>query len=845
MRIDKYYNNQDKESKPAEHHDEPKPVEHAHTGSSFNLGVKLDSFIENKYLIIGIVIAIIAVNILLRAGLLQFQGMFEPDGFFYYSVVRQAINNHFMVSNYLSISGFPRHNFIGEAPGLVYITVISYFLLQGLGFSALTVMRWVPMLFGIFYALLAYVLAKQLANSRAIGLIAMFLVSVSSGNIARTAGTVYRGDSFISLFIMLALILMIKCFDEKKSIRRYIWAILSGASLSLGVMVWNGAPFVSIVYLLALLLAIIYGFIKADKEILFSSIVLSITLLMSHLLQISYVALGLARSGLQLDVNDFFLFYVPILVGAIIAYYIVRRIDRFKMLAGAKNRLLASFGFIIAVAVILLALFGSTVLSVASPVGPLIAPPSTNISNKTAIGNAVTATTQELQKPSYRFMWSSFSIQLYLSMIGVALFLIYWLLISKGYLNNEKFKMNKIAFIAILSYFLVTSYLQYSAIRFNAIISLPLAIFAAFGIYGIGKLFYHYNVRRRLIGAVITIAVAAVVIFLIYHFYPTLAIRFKFVSGTIVAIYALLVALLGYVIYAVAKGNLRIEYIVLLIVLVGLFFNMYNTYIQSYTAVQADGINPQFLEAMIWLKNNTASNATVLALWPDGSVVEGWGNRTSYMDSVGGENSSRVYVFSKFLFNTTSDSGYLYSIHKPQYLITRNFWYAELGGIAQEGLVTNPTDYGYVTLSSLNTTNNGTATFFTFSSDSYPYYTTELISIPDANGTTSYKAYLGVKNSTRFTLMRTIIFLNSTNSAYNILNTGDLNNSINYTLLISFSGRVINGAYVLGPKLVQSNIFKFTFLCNTYTCPYSSNNVSMNVVYQNGDTRVIKINYLK
>jgi hypothetical protein len=218
------------------------------------------------------------------------------------------------------------------------------------------------------------------------------------------------------------------------------------------------------------------------------------------------------------------------------------------------------------------------------------------------------------------------------------------------------------------------------------------------------------------------------------------------------------------------------------------------------------------------------------------------------MDSVGGENATRIFRFTQFLFNTTPDSQYLYNIGRPQYLVARNFWYEELGGIAQEGSIANATAYGYVILNSLNTSSNSTAQFFTFSSDQPPYYKSEMVLVPGTASSPSprYYAYLGLENSTRLELMRRIMFFNTTSSSYTFVNnTGaSLNNSVNYTLLVAFSGRVVNGAYILGPQLVASNLFKFTFLCTTIECPYNDSNVTMKAVYVNGDTRILKINYL-
>ena len=78
-----------------------------------------------------------------------------------------------------------------------------------------------------------------------------------------------------------------------------------------------------------------------------------------------------------------------------------------------------------------------------------------------------------------------------------------------------------------------------------------------------------------------------------------------------------------------------------------LMFDLYNTYGASVSSGQADGINQQFLDAMTWMKNNTPANATAVAVWPDGSVIEAWANRTSLMDSVGADRikyKTRLWV---------------------------------------------------------------------------------------------------------------------------------------------------------------------------------------------------------
>ena len=856
MRIDKYYD------KPVSHEDahsgSESKEEQAHEHNS-GIGAKVDALLGNRYVFIALMLAILAITVIERAGLLKYQGLFEPDGFFYYAVVKQAISNHFVVSNYLNISGFPSHNFIGEAPGLLYLAVLSYWLVHGItGASPLAVIRWLPIVFGILYALLAYLLAQYLTKSRALGLLSMLFVGLSSGNIARTAGTVFRGDSFITLFIMVALLFMLKCFEEKRHTLKYLWAALSGFALGSGIIIWNGSPFIIVIYMLALVFTIIYGFIKADKEVLFSSVILSFALLLSHIFEILYIDLGLARQNLQFAGNEFFIFFLPVIVGAVATYYIVRNIHRFRQLSTHLNRAVLTFVMALVFIAIIFVGFGNTVKQLSQPLSPNPTGPVN------ATKQAIVATTQELQPPSYNFLWSSFNVQFIipytlgssaapftipipgLAIIGIALFVLFAALMHYGerWVKREHFRLDVLGFLVIMAYFLITAYLQASAIRFNAIISVPVAIFAAFGLYAVGKLLYHRGVRMKGVGFLVPIIVAIVAILVLWGTYGGFGSSFGMVTAAIAFIYILMIGIIAYSGYSLLKGRMHIRYVVIAFVLVLLAYNFYNTFFESYTAVQADGINPQFLQAMTWLKNNTASNATVLALWPDGSVVEGWGNRTSYMDSVGGENGTRIYPFARYLFNTSIDSQYLYSIHKPEYLIARNFWYEELGGIAQEGLVQNASAYGYIILNQLNSTSNGTAQFFTFYTNSYPYYRSEMIVKPGLNGTTDYAAYLGVQNSTRAAEMKRIIFLNTSNSQYSIYN-ASANGTIDYTLMVSFSGHVINGAYVLGPALINSNLFRFTFLCNYQTCPYNDSNVSMHAVYINGDTRIFRIDYRK
>ena len=76
-----------------------------------------------------------------------------------------------------------------------------------------TVQRNIPMLFGIFDMIGAFFLVKYLAKSNVLGLLALTMVAFSSGDAARTSALVYRGDGFITIFLIVALILILKGLD--------------------------------------------------------------------------------------------------------------------------------------------------------------------------------------------------------------------------------------------------------------------------------------------------------------------------------------------------------------------------------------------------------------------------------------------------------------------------------------------------------------------------------------------------------------------------------------------------------------------------------------------------------
>jgi asparagine N-glycosylation enzyme membrane subunit Stt3 len=740
---------------------------------------------QNKFFFILILVILVAVAILVRSGMLAYSGLFEPDGFFHYSVVEQSIANGYVVPLNSSLSGFPTHNYISEPAGLYYMTLIPYFFLHFLGITAIEIMRYIGIVFGLLDCIGAYFLAKRLSNSKGLGLLAFAFVAVSNGDIARTAALVYRGDTFVTFFLLVSLLALLKSFDSKKT-KKYLYMALSVFLLSITNFVWNGAPFAIIIYIGAVALFAIYAFIDGDRDAVMSALVVSAGLIIWYALVNIYNAVNLIRGSQALMSPHFFLFYIPLVLGILLSHYLLGlKEGKISQLLQKRNRrLLLVCAFVLVVFIAIYATAGAYIAQLAGGGGGVI---SNNI-----VGN----TTQELQKPSLAFIWASFGWQIFLAPLGLLAFIIAHLVKKRRgsalHSNSQIY-----CFILMFVYFMATAWLQANALRYNSLLAVPVAIFSAYLIYILGKVVYDFSVARG------------------RHAY------------------------LFYI------------YMVLAVVILALCTKL--AYVESTTSAQADGINPYFLQAAAWFNNNAPSNATVLALWPDGSVVEGWGNRQSYLDSVGGELYNHIVSNSQFILNDTPDTGYLYSIDKPDYLLVRSYWFDELGGIAIEANITNTSlnNYGYTPLQGKSITQAGNNSvvysFYAELSNGHGEVNNIVINTTltqNGNGTQSAEAYIGDEPPGAPTeYLQSVIFYNAANGYYNKFDYNSTVNRLNYTLVISVLNRNITSVMLAGPDLAASNMFKFLMLCNSVTCPYGNGNVSLQLVYQNQDSKIFKIVY--
>ncbi|MDE1850161.1 MAG: hypothetical protein KGI00_05560, partial [Candidatus Micrarchaeota archaeon] len=472
---------------------------------------------RNLFLVLAILIVLMGIYI--RAIMLKHPGFFEPDVYFYYSILRETIQNGFVVPAYSYLSGFPVHNHIGEAPGIVYASAIPYFFLRYIGISYYTVMRLVPIFFGVLTILGTYLLSRRLSKNSWFGLLVLFLAAVSIGSLSRTSGTEYRGDSFISPFLLVSLYLMLKGVEGEGKRTDYHLMLLSAFVLSLGSMVWNGFPYTYATYLMATALISVYAFISGKEKLLRMNSVAVLGLLLAYLLQHLYAYIGLSRSSLPMTGLDFFILYIPVLAGSLLAYYALMDKGRFAVLISHRNRAIAVFACLVISVVLLSGLFAHYY---------------NTIFGQKAIGQ----TTLELQPTTLSFVASILNIQLLLAPLGI----LFFLFLAHYAEDKEHHKAWALrlsmspAFLAIASYVAITGILQGSVLRFNAIFAVPMVIFAAYGMFVPGALMKKYAEGiqgRRMVKTAAAIALAACLLISLYFIMPFSILGSYFVVGAI------------------------------------------------------------------------------------------------------------------------------------------------------------------------------------------------------------------------------------------------------------------------------------------------------------------------
>ncbi len=759
--------------------------------------------------------------------MLKYYGFYEPDGFYHYSVIRAAVEHGFVIPKVLGISGWPVHAAVTEPNGLYMVTLVPYAILQYFGISYYTVMRLIPLLFAIFDIIGAYYLTRYLSKDRFFGLLVMLFVALSMGDAARTSALIYRGDGFVTIFLIIALIALIQIFKTDGRKRIY-YMLASGIFLSICNYVWGGAPFATAVYIVAFVFLLGYGFIKDEKRFVDLSVYPLGSLLIWYLLVRLYMFAGFIQH--QTFTGKYFLIlYFFMALAWFVAKKAIENKERFaQLLSSTYARIATALAFAAIVGIM---------LDIAAPAFVY----EIFVSNGFMRTSALAATIEELQPPTFSYFFASYGITLFATPMTIIMSLsslhtsslsglsgmaylfvdlmhhtpywIFWIVMlftllpyfymkiedsGKGFSSGKAvWKLNATEEMLVLAaYFAVTAYLQLHAIRFNSLVAVPIAIFVAYTFYWLILRVGQYKGFYRSVG------------------------------------YGILVS---FILYTLLLDN-------------------------YYTAslTQADGMNPQFFSAISWLKNNSAPNAVVLTIWPDGSVVEGIANRTSIMDSVGAQDASKIYLFARWLLSPNDNASFLTSnqMGSPNYLLVRYEWMLETQGIFTEAgyNTTNTTlaqSYAFATLCSISEQVNSTAETFTLynppGSSCSPQGLYSRLVLTRVNSQTNVASYIITQNG--ISPFQYVAFVNQQTGNFSIVKQ-NFNITNGEMLAIVYSsiprpGMPVNitGAYIFGSRLEQSNMIKFLYFCGENACLWNNKNASLQLVYANSDTKIFRILY--
>ncbi len=780
-----------------------------------------------QLLFLAAFIVLIIAAVIERTSMLRFFGFYEPDGFYHFSVIRAAISNSYNIPKYLSISGWPLSGAVTEPNGFYWVTLLPYLLIGWTGISYYNVMRLVPVLFGIFDMIGAYYLARFFNKDKFFLFLVLALVALSAGDAARTSALIYRGDGFVTIFLLISLIFVAKIFTAERNRNKFIlFALLSGIFLSLCNYVWNGAPFAVLVYIISLLLIMITAFVLDKKDVLGRVGYLVLALIVWHVLVNFYLSSSFISGQLLVGLR-FTPLYVAIAVMWLLLNYGIEPLKS-RFLSNVPARL---------------ALIAIVVLLITGVVDIFFHPLLTEIFYDNGFVNTsnFTATIQELTSPTPGFLYASFGATLYSTPMSIVIWLssfnslssstvaqataelvrnsLAWIVMCLGFIpyffmrvydsgmNGGWFDGTpalrleyKPVLLVFVSYFAVTAYLQLFAVRFNSLISVPLAIFAAYTLYWLaisaGSLtFGDTGLKMRL--------------------------RNSTLNSNLIISVLLVFALLIYIFY------------------VDMYYDTFLT--------QADGINPSFISALQWFKANSSPNSVALAIWPDGSVIEGIANRTSITDSVGSQNVQKADSFARWLLNTSSDPQFLIGnlSGMPDYIIARYFWIDEGTGIFQESGLNASTEANY-TLAILNEISeanqvNGTLELKLFNPAGTTTYTVIHNGSVESyaqlsNGAISPFAYVG--------------FYDQNNGNFSYVHTSGYNKTNGDTLLIQYSGVPnhsvpvnVTSAYIMPDRFANSNMMKLLFFCGASACAWDNGAATLSLVYINQDTKIFKINY--
>ena len=175
---------------------------------------------------------------------------------------------HFKMANILLESGkYPMYEYysrypfgesVGSPPGLYYLPVFIYKIIGFTGISFFRTFQLLPAVFGSLTVVPIYFFIKELYNEK-VGFITSLLLAISLASIERGLSGFYRGDVFMLFFMLWALYFFVRSLSKGVA-----FSFLTGFSMFLAGLFWNGWPIILVVLTVGTILGIAINYFKGN-----------------------------------------------------------------------------------------------------------------------------------------------------------------------------------------------------------------------------------------------------------------------------------------------------------------------------------------------------------------------------------------------------------------------------------------------------------------------------------------------------------------------------------------------------------------------------------------------------
>lgn len=351
-----------------------------------------------------LLLAIFLIALALRLTTAKYDLLLGADPWKHYKIAEILLNTKEFPLLY-SYTFYPRVSPVGTYPGFYYLPVYVYELLKFTGVSFFKIFQLLPAVFGVASIMPLYLLAKELFNKK-IALFSVLLFSISPAAIERSLVGYYRGDVFMLFFMLTAFY-----FFAMSIKKNHYFSLLTGVSLFLCSLFWDGWPLAFGVLVLAFVSAVLVNYFRSE-----TSIRLAVTYAVSIALGLSLIYLfkqhyyqftiwHLKRPEI-IRVFQVFLLSLPILL-----LEPLRRIADGKFM---KSILLLTIGI-----AILASAYYLGFLSVIQRLADTLVHWSTGVESVSHFGKNIT----EMQRVSFRYLLYIYNVIALLAPVGILLIL--------------------------------------------------------------------------------------------------------------------------------------------------------------------------------------------------------------------------------------------------------------------------------------------------------------------------------------------------------------------------------------------------------------------------------------